>query len=246
MHLVHHAAEEMDLSVSLRHPWFIFIFSSIPLYLFAFAGVSPLMLFSIASGSFAVSFWTHSAIIPKLGWLERFLITPSLHRVHHAKNPEYLDKNFGLVLSVWDQLFGTYVRETQKPIFGITHPLKTDNPLWENLYYYAFLIQLSKRLKGLRMKLAFWFGTVSTTTNLFGKNQIDSALESLSQHNLPARRKIRSFHQVIVIGVFVIALATTILLMIHEATWSSTTQVIFSLGILSMITINGYILYKST
>jgi sterol desaturase/sphingolipid hydroxylase (fatty acid hydroxylase superfamily) len=88
-------------------------------------------------------FWIHTELIPKLGWLELIFNTPSHHRVHHASNPQYIDRNYGGVLIIFDRLFGTFIAENNKysPIYGLTHPLHSVNPVkiifheWIRLYH---------------------------------------------------------------------------------------------------------------
>jgi hypothetical protein len=86
---------------------------------------------SVLTLNLLYQFWIHATWIPKLGWLELVLNTPSAHRVHHASNPEYLDANYGGVLIVFDRLFGTYVAErADLPCrYGLVHPLTSYNPL---------------------------------------------------------------------------------------------------------------------
>ncbi|MGG7215415.1 sterol desaturase family protein, partial [Clostridium nigeriense] len=93
--------------------------------------VAPLHLFA--------QFWYHTQHIDKMGWLEKIIVTPSHHRVHHALNPEYLDKNYGQIFIFWDKWFGTYQEElpTVKPVYGITRPVQTWNPIKINFMHMA-------------------------------------------------------------------------------------------------------------
>jgi alkylglycerol monooxygenase len=98
-------------------------------------------------------FWIHTRTIGKLGFLESFLNTPSNHRVHHGSNDEYIDRNHGGVLIVWDKLFGTYEPEGAPVAYGVTRPLANWNPLWANLAYYGELFSVAGRTRRLRDKV---------------------------------------------------------------------------------------------
>ncbi|HLF63040.1 MAG TPA: sterol desaturase family protein, partial [Saprospiraceae bacterium] len=225
MHLIHHSAEEMNLSVSLRHPWFSTLFNTIPLYLFAIAGVSPLMLVTISTVSFVASFWTHTEAIPKLGWLERILITPSLHRVHHGCNNAYLDKNFGQILSIWDQIFGTYIDETEKPVYGLTLPVHTDNPLWENLYYYAFLIKVVRRTKGIGQKMRLFLQSITKLNERFSKQELMSLMQPENKKGeIHPQTKWRGW-RILLVGILMASLGLVLTMMAMEDNWTTVQKI---------------------
>ena len=119
----------------------------------------PLVFITVASLNLLYQFWVHTRHIPKLGWLEWVLITPSNHRVHHAQNPVYLDRNYGGVFILWDRLFGTFKEEdpAEPVVFGVTTPLASWNPLWANLQFYAQLWHDARHTASLRDKLRIWF-----------------------------------------------------------------------------------------
>jgi alkylglycerol monooxygenase len=101
-------------------------------------------------------FWIHTETVRRLGPLEWVLNTPSHHRVHHAINPRYIDRNFGGILIVWDRLFGTYVPETETPVYGTVAPLSSWNPLWANVVNWVQLARMSRATGRLRDKLRVW------------------------------------------------------------------------------------------
>lgn len=138
-HSVHHQSEEYNLTTALRQTSSGFIFSWVFYLPLALLGVPPLVFITVASLNLLYQFWVHTRHIPKLGWLEWVLITPSNHRVHHAQNPAYLDRNYGGVFILWDRLFGTFKEEdpAEPVVFGVTTPLASWNPLWANLQFYA-------------------------------------------------------------------------------------------------------------
>jgi len=104
-------------------------------------------------------FFTHTRLIGKLGILEYLFVTPSHHRVHHASNPEYLDKNYGDMLIIWDKLFGTFKEEKEEPNFGLTKPLESHSFLWQHFHYLLEVLYVAKREKGWRNKLKVLFGS---------------------------------------------------------------------------------------
>ncbi|MEW5743538.1 MAG: sterol desaturase family protein [Myxococcota bacterium] len=168
-HVVHHHSEDYNLAVALRQSVTTWA-TSMPFYL-------PLALFGVPTFHFAVilslstlyQFWIHTELIPKLGFLERWINTPSLHRVHHAINPRYLDKNHAGTFSVFDRLFGTYEPETEPCVYGTTRPLNSFNPLWAQVETYVDLFRLAARAptvgKALKVFIASpawredWMGT---------------------------------------------------------------------------------------
>lgn len=158
-HSVHHQSEEYNLTTALRQTSSGFIFSWLFYLPLALLGVPPLVFITVASLNLLYQFWVHTRHIPKLGWLEWVLITPSNHRVHHAQNPAYLDRNYGGVFILWDRLFGTFKEEdpAEPVVFGVTTPLASWNPLWANLQFYAQLWHDARRTDSLWDKLRIWF-----------------------------------------------------------------------------------------
>jgi alkylglycerol monooxygenase len=142
-HVVHHQSEEFNLTTALRQTSTGFLLTWV-FYLPCFvAGVPASVFVTVASAHLIYQFWIHSRHIPKLGILEWVLVTASNHRVHHAQNPDYVDKNYGGLLIVWDRLFGTFAeeRDDQAPVYGILGPLRSWNPLWANLHVYAQMLR---------------------------------------------------------------------------------------------------------
>ncbi|WP_095757578.1 sterol desaturase family protein [Streptomyces xinghaiensis] len=128
-HVVHHSSRKFNLSTALRQPWTSL--TSWPFYLPMIAcGVHPAVLAFLSSVSLVYQFWIHTERIGKLPRpLEFVLNTPSHHRVHHASQGSYLDRNFGGILIVWDRLFGSFAAEVERPVYGLTKNISTYNPL---------------------------------------------------------------------------------------------------------------------
>jgi len=158
-HSVHHQSEEYNLSTALRQTSTGFLLSWIFYLPMAVLGVPLLVFVSVAALNLLYQFWVHTRHIPKLGWFEWIFITPSNHRVHHAQNPVYMDRNYGGVFILWDRLFGSFQEEldSEPVIFGVTTPLASWNPLWANVQFYAQLAADARRTEKLWDKLRIWF-----------------------------------------------------------------------------------------
>ncbi len=158
-HSVHHQSEDYNLSTALRQTSSGFIFGWIFYLPMALLGVPPLLFLSVAALNLLYQFWVHTRHVPKLGGFEWIFITPSNHRVHHAQNAVYMDRNYGGVFIVWDRLFATFQEEldAEPVIFGVTTPLASWNPLWANLQFYVQLWRDAVRAESRWDKLRIWF-----------------------------------------------------------------------------------------
>jgi sterol desaturase/sphingolipid hydroxylase (fatty acid hydroxylase superfamily) len=158
-HVVHHQSEEFNLTTALRQPgtgplfgWLFYLplaLCGVPVVVFALTGVIQLFY----------QFWPHTRHIKRMGFLDRWIQTPSNHRVHHAQNDIYLDRNYVGVFLLWDHLFGTYQDELDEEpcIYGIRGQLKSWNPIWANLHYYAAMAKDSWHAKSWWDKIRVWF-----------------------------------------------------------------------------------------
>jgi len=158
-HAVHHQSEDYNLSTALRQTSTGFIFTWI-FYLPLFLLGMPLEVFlTVNALDLIYQFWVHTQQINKLGWADRVLVTPSNHRVHHAQNEIYIDKNYGGILILWDRLFGTFQEEldSEPVVFGVRKPLASWNPFWANLQVYHYLWFDAVRARRWRDKLGVWF-----------------------------------------------------------------------------------------
>ncbi len=158
-HAVHHQSEDYNLSTALRQTSTGFLFGWI-FYLPLFVVGFPLeVLLAVNAVNLIYQFWVHTQHIRKIGPLEAVLMTPSHHRVHHAQNERYIDKNYGGMFIVWDRLFGTYEPEHDDDpvIFGVRKPLESWNPFWANLQVYDYLLFDARKAKRWRDKFGIWF-----------------------------------------------------------------------------------------
>lgn len=159
-HAIHHSSEEFNLACALRQSIssFVHLFT-IFLLPAALLGVPPQVIGVVAPLHLFAQFWYHTRHIGKMGFLEYIIVTPSHHRVHHAINPEYLDKNHGQIFIFWDKLFGTFQEELPDvpPVYGISRPVRTWNPVRINFMHLWLLIQDAWRAGSWRDKLRIWF-----------------------------------------------------------------------------------------
>ena len=158
VHMNHHSSEEMNFTVSLRQAWFGSL-TKVPFFIFMpLVGFDPLIT---AVAGVASTLWGvvgHTQWIKKLGPIEYIFVTPSSHRVHHGSNEEYLDKNYGNLLIIWDRLFGTYEEEKDKVIYGIRNNVKTFNPIKITFFEWASFFNDLKHANGFKEKILCFFG----------------------------------------------------------------------------------------
>ena len=158
VHMNHHSSEEMNFSVSLRQAWFGPL-TKIPFFMFMpLLGFDPIIT---AAAGIILTLWGvlgHTQWINRLGPLEYIFVTPSAHRVHHGSNEEYLDKNYGNFLIIWDRLFVTFADEKSKVVYGIVDNVKTFNPLKITFQFWITMYQDYKNAKSLKDKILCFVG----------------------------------------------------------------------------------------
>lgn len=158
-HIIHHSSEEFNLSCALRQSvseiFALFTFTYIPM---AILGIPAQVVAVVAPIQLFAQFWYHTRLIHKMGWLEYILVTPSHHRVHHAINPEYMDKNYSQIFIIWDKLFGTFQPEKEEipVVYGVTRAVHTWNPWIINYQHLWLLISDAWRTKSWLDKLKIW------------------------------------------------------------------------------------------
>lgn len=159
-HAIHHSSEDFNLACALRQSVssFVNIFT-IFLLPAALLGVPAQVIGVVAPLHLFAQFWYHTQHIGKMGFLEKIIVTPSHHRVHHAINPEYIDRNHGQIFIFWDKLFGTFQEELPEspPVYGITRPASTWNPIKINFQHLWLMIQDAWRAESFRDKWRIWF-----------------------------------------------------------------------------------------
>jgi sterol desaturase/sphingolipid hydroxylase (fatty acid hydroxylase superfamily) len=158
-HIIHHSSEEYNLACALRQSISsvvrIFTFFLLPA---ALLGVPAQVIAVVAPLHLFAQFWYHTRHINKMGFLEKIIVTPSHHRVHHAFNKEYIDKNYGQIFIFWDKWFGTFQEELPgvEPVYGITRPAQTWNPIKINFMHLWLLIKDAWHTKSIKDKFRIW------------------------------------------------------------------------------------------
>ena len=159
-HVIHHSSEEFNLACALRQSISNLIgYFALLLIPAAILGVPNEVIAILAPLHLFAQFWYHTQHIGKMGWLEYVIVTPSQHRVHHAINPEYIDKNLGQILSVWDRMFGTFQEELKEvpPQYGVLKPAATWNPILINFQHAWRLCKDAWRTRSPWDKMRIWF-----------------------------------------------------------------------------------------
>lgn len=240
-HVVHHQSEEYNLSVALRQGAFQ-KFGSFLFYLpLAFIGFDPIMFIVVSQIQTLYQFWIHTKTIHLLPKPIEFIFnTPSHHRVHHGRNPKYIDRNHGGTLIIWDRLFGTFQKEEEAVVYGITKPLKTWNPLRAQLDFWKDLaadLAKTKRFSD-KLKLLFfppgWF-----PQELGGPQQAPEITVATAQkYNTGISAKMNYY----VFVQFVIILGLTSMFLFTYEQYDRLTGILFMALILYSITSIGMIL----
>ena len=159
-HVIHHSGEDFNIATALRQSISKFVNISVFFLLpAAFLGVPPKLIAVIAPFHLFIQVWYHTTYIGKLGWLEYIIVTPAQHRVHHAINDIYMDRNFSGVFCVWDRMFGTFQQELDEEpvIYGVKRQVNTWNPIKINLDHLWLLVKDAWRAGSLWDKVRIWF-----------------------------------------------------------------------------------------
>lgn len=135
VHVVHHEGEHFNLSLGIRNSWYSSLTSFPFVAVLAVLGVPVEIFVTVSSIHYSVQFYNHNSLVKKSGWLEKIMITPSHHRVHHGTAPIYINKNFGGTFVIWDKLFGTFQPELDdvEMHYGVSGSVHTNNPFWANI-----------------------------------------------------------------------------------------------------------------
>ena len=186
-HVVHHQSEDFNYTVSARITLLQAFIRTGFWCVLPLIGFPAVMITGMLLVHGLYPFFIHTRLTGRLGILEFILVTPSHHRVHHASNEAYLDKNYGDVLIIWDKLFGTFKKEDPAipPVYGLTHPLKSYSFLWQHFHFLAELVIAVKRQPGFTKKIKLIFGKPSAldpahrqeAAQFFRVKQQDGAVE---------------------------------------------------------------------
>ena len=159
IHVVHHQSEEYNLTTALRQPFNGFLVGSLFYLPMLFIGFPPEVVVTVGSLNLIYQYWVHTRLIDTLGWMEKVFVTPMNHRVHHAINDPYIDRNYGGVFILWDRLFGTYQAELPEHpcAYGVRKALHSWNPFFANAQVHWQLLQDCWHARQWRDKLRIWF-----------------------------------------------------------------------------------------
>lgn len=236
-HVVHHSSEDYNLAVALRQSGFTST-TLWPFYLvLAFVGV-PTIVFGIVSAiSLLYQFWIHTELLGPSRF-DRWINTPSVHRVHHAINPRYLDKNYAATFMIWDRLFGTFEPEIERPVYGISVPLKSFNPLWTQVHYYAELFHTAVRAPSVTDAIRVFYRSPAWHPPWTEPKQSCFRPEGIDKHDvaLTARTKGYVFFQF----ALVVGLVFSILMWGSELT-SVMTAILCVFAFVSLLALSGII-----
>jgi len=242
-HVVHHQSEEYNLSVALRQGAFQ-KFGSFLFYLpLAFIGFDPVMFIVVSQFQTLYQFWIHTKTINKLPAPVEFIFnTPSHHRVHHGRNPEYIDKNHGGTLIIWDRLFGTFQPEKNAVVYGITKPLNTWNPLRAQLDFWRDLFNDLSHTKKFSDKLKLLFYEPGWYPAELGgpKHAPQVTVETAEKYNTTVPKRLNYY----VFTQFVIVLGITSFLLFSFDGFDALTKIVISAVVLYSITCLGVLLEK--
>jgi len=168
-HSVHHSSQDYNLTVSFRLSLLEGLFEWLFLIPMILMGFNPFQAIVALILVAQYQHWLHTERIGKLGWLDEVFNTPSIHRVHHGSNTQYLDKNYGGILIVWDKLFGTYQAEEEKVIYGLTRNIHTNNPIKITFIEFVHILSDIKKCHNNRDRLKIVFGGLSWRPKYFNK-----------------------------------------------------------------------------
>jgi alkylglycerol monooxygenase len=238
-HIVHHQSEEYNLSVALRQSWLQGLHGLPFLIVPAFLGFDLEVSITCSALNTVYQFWIHTKAIDKCPrWFEAIFNTPSHHRVHHGRNPQYIDKNYAGSLMIWDRLFGTFEPEKEEVIYGITQPTQTWNPLVAQFGPWA---QLIKKGRGKGFWLNVKYNIMPPGWNEVDGDQLPAFIpREKYDPQVSSSRKRLSF------GAFLVALVLLLVLMLEGPNQGAGFQAALIVGIVGLLLLCGWWLEHST
>lgn len=235
-HIVHHQSNDYNFTVSARITLFQAFARTGFWSVLPFLGFTAPMITTMLLIHGLYPFFIHTRLVGKLGLLEYLFVTPSHHRVHHASNPQYLDKNYGDVLIIWDKLFGTFQVEEEEPVYGLTKPLNSHSFLWQH-FHYVFEIGIGlSRAKSFKEGLVLVFGKPEHLhPNIRKELEVFFQLNPSQYNNKPV---LKSY----LLGQMVFVLGLLFLLILFEKQVPSLQQLLISMLIIITLINSGAIL----
>jgi len=251
-HIIHHSSEEFNLACALRQSisnffslTFIFLIPT------AILGVSSEVITFLAPLHLFAQYWYHTRLIGKLGFLENIIVTPSHHRVHHAINKEYLDKNLSQIFIIWDKLFGTFQEELDDvpPVYGVKRPVRSWNPIYINFVHLFLLIKDAWRTNNWLDKFRIWFMPTGwrpkDVEKIFPVEIIDSTNDYEKYYpNLSNNLQIWSWVQYVIVSFFMMYFINHLhLITFMEGVFYSLFLFIFIYSLTSLMDRDSYALF---
>lgn len=222
-HVVHHQSEDYNLSVALRQASFGGVFSMLFYLPLALIGFNAYAFLAVKGINLIYQFWIHTEAIDKLPkWFEYIFNTPSHHRVHHGRNPKYIDRNHAGTLMIWDRMFGTFQAEEEKPTYGVTKPTNTWNPVWANVLPIVDMTNQVKSTPGFLNKLKVLFFKPGWQPAELGGYQTAPELDRQSYHKFNMHPHLPMIRYVFV--QFVLVLTFTALFLFTQANYDFYTK----------------------
>ncbi len=236
-HSVHHQSEEYNLTVALRQSSTQILWTFLFYLPLAIAGIDP-VVFIVAQGiNLVYQFWIHTESIKKMPkWFEAVFNTPSHHRVHHARNPKYIDKNHAGTLIIWDKLFGTFASEDEKPHYGITKPLQSWNPVWANFAHYFEIYKEFKQIPVFKDKIKLLVKKPGWRPDYMGGYQAAPQIDqSYKKFDIMTSLRLNVY----VIVQFLIVMTSTLLFLYHKSNMDNAQLIVSSILIIFSVSSFG-------
>lgn len=239
-HVVHHQSEDYNFSVALRQGSFQIIWTFAFYMPLAIAGFHPLDFVFVSALVTVYQFWIHTETLGKLGWFELIFNTPSHHRVHHGRDPKYIDKNHAGVFIIWDKMFGTFQEEEEKPTYGITKPINSWNPVWVNINHYYEMFSQWRRIKGFKNKMNYLFNKPGWLPEEMGGYQPAPQIkkESYQKYDTKTKAAVNWY----VLFQYLVSLGATAYFLFNYTRFESWLQIGIVCAILSMVVNAGGLL----
>ena len=237
-HSVHHHGEDFNLSTALRQTSTGWLWKWIFYMPMIMLGVPGEVFVTVAGINLVYQFWVHTKHIGHLGVLEKIFITPMNHGIHHAKNKEYIDANYGGVFIIWDRMFGTYIPERSdiKPVYGTATPLSSWNPIWANFQVFSIMVKDTIKTKSWKDKVKVWFAKTYWRPADCIEDKDPKDFNKIFNPEIGSDVKLFSFIQMIFTTIVSGAVLT------YASLHSYNEIVLFGLSLLILATLTGYLM----
>ena len=237
-HSVHHHGEDFNLATALRQTSTGWLWKWIFYMPMIILGIPGEVFVTVAGVNLVYQFWVHTEHIGHLGFLEKVFITPMNHGIHHAKNKEYIDANYGGVFIIWDRMFGTYIAEKPeiKPVYGTATPLNSWNPIWANFQVFSIMVKDTIKTKSWKDKIKVWFSqTYWRPDDCIEEKNPDDFYKKFNPE-IGSDIKIFSFFQML----FTIIVSGSVLTFLSSHTYFEV--ILFGISLISLTSLTGYLM----